>query len=136
MQASKIALARNLLSLFVIAIILVGGKVLLEEVKKIKSARSDLITLSQSINLVLQYAQSASAASGIRVLEYRGASVAALDGRIAEANTALQSSLLKAGKPILTFPLPTQGDIVERVVDHYKRGLEGISDAALKLFGI
>lgn len=117
-------IARNLLSLLVIAAVLVVGKLSLAEVRSLTAARADALTLSHSNAAVLEYAQSASAAARKRVAEYRGASLGVLDARISDVQTALHAGLLAAGKPILTLPLPTGSDVVERVVDHYKQQVQ------------
>ena len=107
-----------------IAVILVAGKLALDEVRTLKSASADLVTLSHSDTALSEYARSASAATNQRVTGYRGASIGALDARIADVRAALRSGLLAVGKPILTFPLPSQADMAERVTDHFKRQVE------------
>lgn len=114
-------IGRNLLSLLVIAAVLVVGKLSLAELRSLKAARADAITLSDSNTSVLEYAQEASAAAGIRIAGYRGASLAVLDARISDVRAAQRAAVLAAGKPILSFPLPRGSDFVDRVVDHYKQ---------------
>ena len=117
-------IARNLLSLLVIAAVLVVGKLSLAEVKSLSAARADALTLSHTNAAVMEYAHSASAAAGKRIAGYRGASLGALDARISAVQTALHAGLLAAGKPILTFPLPTGSDVMDRVTDHYKQQVQ------------
>lgn len=117
-------ISRNLLSLLVIALILVAGKLALKELAAFQSARADLLTLSRSTGPVVQYAQGAAAAATQRAAALRAAPGDELDRRIAALKGALQSNRLAVAPSLLTFPLPTQADIVDRVVAHYQRQLE------------
>lgn len=117
-------ISRNLLSLLVIAAILVAGKLALKELTAWRSARADLVTLSRSTGPVLQYAQSAAAAASRRAAGYRAAPAVELDRRIAALKAALQSARLASAAPLLTFPLPSQGDMLARLIAHYQGQLD------------
>jgi hypothetical protein len=118
-------IARNLLSLGVIALVLVAGKSALEEFRTLKAARNDRVTLGSVDSAVGQYRQQASVAAYNRVTRYRDAPLALLDGRIAELKNALISSLDdKNQHAILAFPLQGGSDIAQRLASSYSRQLE------------
>lgn len=118
-------IARNLLSLAVIAVVLVAGKWALEEVRTLKAARSDRVTLGSVDGAVSEYGQRAASAANIRGIRYRDAPLAILDARIAELKNALVASLAdKEQQSILRFPLPSGGEVAQRLATSYSRQLE------------
>lgn len=110
-------IARNLLSLGAIALVLVAGNAVLEEVRTLQAARKDRVTLARADSQVSQLSQDASAATSARVAGYLGMPLAALDARIA----AIKAAPLQAAEPILAFPLPQGSQIAERLAAGYSR---------------
>lgn len=110
-------IARNLLSLGAIALVLVAGNAVLEEVRTLQAARKDRATLARLDSQISQLSQRESAAANGRAAGYLNMPLAALDARIA----ALQAAPTQAPSPILTFPLPDGSEVAERLAAGYSR---------------
>lgn len=118
-------IGRNLLSLGMIAVVLVVGKSALEEVRTLRAARADQVTLAGVDGQVSLYGQQAAAAASVRAAGFRGASLAALDARIAELRNTLQASPpQREQSALLRFPLPTGAEVAQRLASNYSRQLQ------------
>lgn len=82
-------IARTLLSLLVIAVVLAGGRYLLEQGRSLRSSSADLATLDSAGHSVAAYKRTLLDQLGERAYQAERASVAQIDGRLA----ALQREL-------------------------------------------
>lgn len=113
-------IARHLLSLVLIALALVLGKLAMEEVRTLQAARNDRVTLARIDGQVAEFSRAESAAASERVAGYRAMPLAALDARIAAIETTLRAPA-PPEPPLLEFPLPQSGQIAERLATGYTR---------------
>jgi hypothetical protein len=108
-------IARHLVSLGVIALVLVAGKTIVEEVQTLHAARSEQAVLRRiGASVAASGAQEAARADS-RVASYRNAPLEALDARIGVLDAALRRAAPPATTSLLTLPLPKAGDMAERV---------------------
>ncbi|MES2318949.1 MAG: hypothetical protein V4631_15830 [Pseudomonadota bacterium] len=112
--------ARNLLSLGVIAVVLVVGKSAFEEIRILQAARNDRVTLARVDTRVNKSGKGDAAAATVRADSYKGAPLHVLDARIAELQRTLAAPQ-QASHPILTFPLPQGGEIADRLATDFSR---------------
>lgn len=111
-------IARNLLSLGLIALALVLGKAALEEVRALQAARNDRVTLARVDGQVGEFGRAESAAASTRAHSYRTMPLAMLETRIAVVEHALRTA--PPPSSVLAFPLPQGGQIAERLAADYK----------------
>lgn len=114
-------IARNLLSLGLIALALVLGKAALEEVRALQAARNDRVTLARVDGQIGEFGRAESAATSTRAHSYRSMPLAALDTRIVAVERALQTP--PPASPVLSFPLPQGGQIAERLAAGFKHSI-------------
>jgi hypothetical protein len=111
-------IARNLLSLGLIALALVLGKAALEEVRALQAARNDRVTLARVDGQVGEFGRAESTAASIRAQSYRSLPLATLEARIVSVESALRAP--PPDTSVMTFPLPQTGQVAERLAASYK----------------
>lgn len=116
--------ARNLVSLVVIACLLALGTSALKEWKVVRAAQNDLTTLQTAQVPAQAHAQQATGELVSRVANYRSAPLGALDARIAALEAIEASAARVPQAPLLGFPLPVGAGLANRLTAQYKAKIE------------
>jgi hypothetical protein len=115
-------IARNLLSLALIALALVLGRAALDEVRSLQAARNDRVTLARVDGQVSEFERGQAAAVSNRVAGYRNLPVAALDARIAAIEAGLNAPQPRA-PALLTFPLPQGEQLAQQLAQTFQHSI-------------
>jgi len=117
-------LSRTVISLFVIAIILAGGRFFLGEMNALRASRVDLLTLTEAQRKIAASQREQSARADDLAKQAREATLVQVDERIRRARATLRENQGEPEVSLLGLSIGGSDQALRTITDHYRKTLQ------------